>query len=74
MSLEGFYFNNADEAMEFYERVEASGATTYEAKMLIMRALVREKKATYIARPEEFLKGKKVLKVTKRPSKEPPLE
>lgn len=66
MSLEGFYFNNADEAMEYYKRCEREGATTYEAKMAILRALVKEKKAGYVPNPEKFIEGKNVLKITKK--------
>lgn len=60
---EGFMFKNADEAMEFFEACEVAGAYTLEARMSLMRQWVKIKKVGYIPHPEEWVKGKNVLRI-----------
>lgn len=62
--MEGFYFKNADEAMKFFEACEEAGAVTLEARIALMRQWVKDKKVGYIPHPEEWVKGKNVLKIT----------
>ncbi len=68
---EGFWFENAEAAMKFFERCKAEGAVTQEDGVRIFRAMVAEKKEIYLRDVEEFTKDKAVLKIT---IMEPPLE
>lgn len=59
--MEGFFFNNADEAMLFFEACEKEGAKTLPERMAIMRQFVKEKKVKYVPHPEEWMEGKNVM-------------
>jgi hypothetical protein len=66
MMQEGFYFQNADEAIKFWEACLEAKAETWEEKMIVMRQMVKEKKAKYIRDVEDFAKNKNVLKITQK--------
>lgn len=68
---EGFYFDNAKAALEFFEACEAAGAKTWAERTLIMRQMIKDKKALYIRDADAFAEGKTILNVDK---KEPPIE
>ncbi len=66
MSIEGFMFENAGEALEFYERCITLNAETVEEKKAIMRQLVKEKKAKYLRDVNEVVKGKKIMAIKRK--------
>lgn len=64
MTREGFMFDNAEEAMKFYERCEEVGALTMEERIKVLRQMVKEKiGVTYLRDVESHARGKKVLKI-----------
>lgn len=69
--MEGFMFENAEQACKFYERCMAEEITTQQGRIALIRQMVKEKRAMYVAHPETFLEGRNVIDLTK---KEPPLE
>ena len=68
---EGFYFENAEAALEFFEACEAAGARTLAERTGIMRQMVKDKKALYIRDADAYIEGKDILKIDK---KEPPID
>ena len=70
MSQEGFYFDNPDEALKFFEECERRKAVTLEDRMAVVREMVKNKQAKYIRDVDEFAKGKEIIKID---AKEPPI-
>lgn len=70
MSQEGF-LTSAHMAELFFRYCERYHITARDARINVMRRLVAKKKAKYLPYPEEFLKGKRVLKIE---PKGPPID
>lgn len=65
---EGF-LTNLDTVILFFRFCKRYNVNGQKERLALMREITRRKKATYLRDPEEFLRGKKVLRIKGREPK-----